>query len=222
MEIPEDMKELMDKRAELENEIAELTAQLEGSSGPSKAAGVRGPLVDAEGFPRADIDVYAVRGARHRLAVLNTDHGEVMRAIEKRLEELHAKRGAVHVDRPKPAPKLKAGASEEKPRPDVPFAAVTSVEEDSPADEAGLLVGDRVLQFGDIALVAAAGKTGAPPTVQQLFDSLPVLVAASVDKPVEIELLRTIGNQSDRMRVTMTPKKWKGRGLLGVRLEPIT
>ena len=29
--------------------------------------GMDGPLVDAEGFPRADIDVYSVRHARHSI-----------------------------------------------------------------------------------------------------------------------------------------------------------
>ena len=33
-----------------------------------KGVGIDGPLVDKEGYPRADIDVYAVRHARHRIA----------------------------------------------------------------------------------------------------------------------------------------------------------
>ena len=48
------------------------------------------PLVDAEGFPRADVDVHATRTARHRLACLNTDHKALMEEIEKGLHALHA------------------------------------------------------------------------------------------------------------------------------------
>jgi hypothetical protein len=33
-----------------------------------KNIGMDGPLVDSEGFPRADIDVYSVRHARHQIA----------------------------------------------------------------------------------------------------------------------------------------------------------
>ena len=36
--------------------------------GQQKGVGIDGPLVDEEGYPRADIDVYAVRHARHRIA----------------------------------------------------------------------------------------------------------------------------------------------------------
>lgn len=33
-----------------------------------KGVGMKGPLVDAEGYPRADIDIFSVRHARHRIA----------------------------------------------------------------------------------------------------------------------------------------------------------
>lgn len=45
--------------------------------------GVAGPLVDDEGFPRGDIDLYAVRQARNKYACAQTDHQEVMRKIEE-------------------------------------------------------------------------------------------------------------------------------------------
>lgn len=52
--------------------------------------GLRGPLVDEEGFPRADIDVHAVRQARHRLACLQTDYREAQRRLEQLLLRVHA------------------------------------------------------------------------------------------------------------------------------------
>lgn len=67
------------KKTELEDEIASITKEL--TSGPM-AVGIKGPLVDSEGFPRADIDIYTVRHQRHRLATLQTDHLTTMRRIE--------------------------------------------------------------------------------------------------------------------------------------------
>lgn len=55
------MKLIQDKDR-IEGEIREQTAILETNN-----VGMDDPLVDAEGFPRNDIDVYKVRHARHRI-----------------------------------------------------------------------------------------------------------------------------------------------------------
>lgn len=52
--------------------------------------GIKGPLVDREGYPRADIDIYAVRIARNKIACLQNDHKAVMRLVEQKLHQLHA------------------------------------------------------------------------------------------------------------------------------------
>src|ERR1700722_20801667 len=44
------------------------------------------PLVDSEGFPRADIDVYAVRHARVKIIELKNDLRSVMDEIARGLE----------------------------------------------------------------------------------------------------------------------------------------
>jgi len=94
MEIPEDLKELMDRKEKLESEIMEISSYLTGPGMP----GVKGKLVDEQGFPRSDLDIVSIRTARNRLACLNTDHCEVMQRIEKRLHEVHAQ-GSVRVPR---------------------------------------------------------------------------------------------------------------------------
>lgn len=43
-----------------------------------------------EGFPRSDIDVVAVRAARHRYAILQTDYSALMAQLEAKLHALHA------------------------------------------------------------------------------------------------------------------------------------
>lgn len=48
------------------------------------------PLVDPQGFPRADIDVFAVRHARVRIIELKNDMNAVMDEIAKALENLHS------------------------------------------------------------------------------------------------------------------------------------
>lgn len=49
-----------------------------------------GPVVDSDGFPRADIDIPAIRTKRNRLAMLQNDHKALMADIESQLHELHA------------------------------------------------------------------------------------------------------------------------------------
>lgn len=45
----------------------------------STPVGLNEPLVDSEGFPRDDLDLYAISGARHTVACVQND----LRAIEE-------------------------------------------------------------------------------------------------------------------------------------------
>ncbi len=47
--------------------------------------GLSGLLVDAEGYPRADIDVYNIRIMRNRRDCLQNDLRQIMREIEVNL-----------------------------------------------------------------------------------------------------------------------------------------
>ena len=99
--------QLMKTKDDIEAEIIALTDDLNSNGANNEAAaGVKGPLVDSEGFPRADIDLYAgeellnaqerfcgnhvcaVRAKRHRLACLQTDHKNIMRQIEQALAQV--------------------------------------------------------------------------------------------------------------------------------------
>jgi len=87
------------------------------------------PLVDREGFPRDDIDIYAVRRARVRIIELRNDLKGVMDALGKELERVFD---------PSLAPKTNGTTTteEEKVDPLRPFAEVSGVAPGSPAAEA--------------------------------------------------------------------------------------
>jgi 26S proteasome regulatory subunit N4 len=91
MSIREELKKLESHREMIELEANAIHSELTspGLNG-AEPAGVKSPLVDTEGFPRGDIDIYRVRDLRNRLAALNTDHKEIMKKIEKGLHSLHA------------------------------------------------------------------------------------------------------------------------------------
>ena len=57
---------------------------------PIPPMGIDTPLVDAEGYPRSDIDVYRARELRHRLCVIQTDHKSLMKEIEGELVRFSA------------------------------------------------------------------------------------------------------------------------------------
>lgn len=63
--------------------IVEMLDNMQG--GP----GLKTPLVDDEGFPRDDVDIFEVRKLRHRHAMLQTDHQKLMKELEAQLFGLH-------------------------------------------------------------------------------------------------------------------------------------
>ena len=82
----EQCKRLMSRKADLETELEGYMSML-----TSLGVGMDKPLVDSEGFPRSDIDVYQVREARHKVACLRNDAADILNQIEKSLHSIHAK-----------------------------------------------------------------------------------------------------------------------------------
>lgn len=85
------LKTLNVHREALENESAAITSELT-SRDPEQPnvppMGVDTPLVDDDGFPRNDIDVFRARTLRHRLMMIRTDHKKLMDEIESALQQL--------------------------------------------------------------------------------------------------------------------------------------
>mmetsp|Transcript_10439 Transcript_10439/g.29724 ORF Transcript_10439/g.29724 Transcript_10439/m.29724 type:complete len:218 (+) Transcript_10439:120-773(+) len=206
----EDFKKLEIERDNLEVEISGLYEYLTQDGMP----GVSGSLVDAEGFPRADLDLYAIRKARHRLACAQTDHKEVMKSIEAALVAIHAG-SRVSVPRAQPAAPARAAVDEDGAvaapvsMPPVPWAVIDEIAEGSPAQEAGLELGDLLCRFGDIDRHDTGDVSACKAAIAQL-------VPRSVGQPLDVMVLR--GNPPMRVELTLTPKRWRGNGLLGCHL----
>ncbi|KAG7347511.1 hypothetical protein IV203_016216 [Nitzschia inconspicua] len=107
------------QRKAMENEADAIYLEL--STPPEEGIepmGVDTPLVDADGYPRGDIDVYRARTLRNRFRILQTDHKEITQKIEGLLVQLAAlkdpsKKLAEEAERakrlaPKPKPKYDA------------------------------------------------------------------------------------------------------------------
>lgn len=70
---------LLARKDAIEAEIEAIAGELNSGERPP---GLKGSLLDAEGFPRADLDLYRVRQLRQRHAQLQTDHLHTMKEIE--------------------------------------------------------------------------------------------------------------------------------------------
>eukprot|EP01057_Protomagalhaensia_wolfi_P001091 Protomagalhaensia_wolfi_Nauph_80__1090@NODE_1638_length_1428_cov_478_971922_g1268_i0_p1_GENE_NODE_1638_length_1428_cov_478_971922_g1268_i0NODE_1638_length_1428_cov_478_971922_g1268_i0_p1_ORF_typecomplete_len198_score36_42Nas2_N/PF18265_1/2_7e23GRASP55_65/PF04495_14/2_1e09PDZ_6/PF17820_1/5_1e06PDZ_2/PF13180_6/0_00022_NODE_1638_length_1428_cov_478_971922_g1268_i091684 len=186
------MAALLKERDKLEKRAQELTAYLTGPGMP----GLKGGLDDADGYPRADIDIIGIVNARHELACLNTDYSELMKDIEKQLYQIHGER-SVAVPRPETS-------SLE------PFGQVGSVAASSPGFMAGLEEGDLLLKFGTLDLNTAA--------LQTIFEQLPKLVKNNQNKEISVVVKR---GETVTTRI-LKPRVWDGNGLLGFRLEPVS
>jgi len=72
--------------AEAQAIVQELTLPGENGEPPM---GIDTPLVDFDGFPRADIDLYRARSLRKRFHEIQTDHKELLRQIEVGLAKIN-------------------------------------------------------------------------------------------------------------------------------------
>ncbi|XP_073442103.1 26S proteasome non-ATPase regulatory subunit 9 isoform X2 [Dendrobates tinctorius] len=138
-----DVQQLIAKKDEIEAQIKAYYDVLEDQ----KNIGMEGPLVDREGYPRADIDIYQVRTARHNIICLQNDHQTIMKEIEEALHNLHAREKE---KRKKDEAEAKAEAQQHNQTLPNAFAKVDAVTPGSPASMCGLQVGDEIIAFGSV------------------------------------------------------------------------
>jgi len=113
-----DLLSLSNQKQSLELEvnaiISELTAPITITTDDANTTttappiGIDTPLVDSEGYPRSDIDVYRARTLRKRFHEIKTDYKVLERRIERGLLELTALRDASSDDDGSEANKLES------------------------------------------------------------------------------------------------------------------
>ncbi|XP_027339491.1 26S proteasome non-ATPase regulatory subunit 9 isoform X1 [Abrus precatorius] len=211
---------LMDKRSALEAEMNAIIARLSQPGAP----GLSGNLVDSQGFPRSDIDIPVVRAERRRLAELRNDHKEMTAKINQNIQILHSARLGTWaspfknsgnddgsdtqissiVDTVASMPQnVLLRQSPNSMDVDVlvsrPFAMVDEIADASPAVEDGLQLGDQILKFGSVE----AGDN--------LLQRLSSEAQSNLGRAVAVVIMR----QGTVINLTITPRTWQGRGLLG-------
>ncbi|CAI5741985.1 unnamed protein product [Peronospora destructor] len=196
----------------IEEEIEAYAAELSSGNNP----GSTGSLVDAKGFPRADIDVYRIRQLRHSMAVKQTDHRLIMRKIEELLPQVfQSRRGKSELTTSTIPPVTDAAAAvqslkteevitQERELP--PFAVVESVERESPAEMAGLQVQDQVLRFGS-----------ADASNHRELAAVKDIVQRNIGSGIRVLVRR----ETQLVVVELIPQTWSGPGVLGCLLQPL-
>ncbi|KAM6494332.1 hypothetical protein JOM56_010693 [Amanita muscaria] len=181
---------LMDRKQSIEAEIAEQMSIL-----TANGCDMSTPLVDGEGFPRADIDLWAVRTARVRIIELRNDFNATINAIAKALEGVFD---------PNLVPPHGSNAEAEDLKP---FARVDGVSPNSPASQAGLQREDLIIKFGHLT----------SKSITSSMQPVAELVAANENSHVIIRVLRS----GQTVYLTLIPKRgWGGRGLIGCHIVP--
>ncbi|KAI8912830.1 hypothetical protein EDD86DRAFT_202314 [Gorgonomyces haynaldii] len=185
----EKTKELVAKRSDIEQQILHLESVLK-----QHGVDVVEDLVDNQGFPRAELDHYAIRQARSEMARLGYDLRELNKQIESELHLLHDLRQRENVH------------SKGVDRITVSWAKVQSVASGSPGDEAGLQSGDLIQQFG---------------TIDSQTQEPLKMIAQKIQEWQNVATKICFTRDRKPMVTMLTPKTWEGRGLIGVHLVPM-
>jgi len=216
-QLKEQLKSLSLQREVLEIEADAIFSELTsvGVNG-EPPAGLKGSLIDEEGFPRGDIDIYNVRNKRRRLAEINTDHKILMKTMEglttqifeiSRNTFLLEEQEARKAEKPDISPPIEV-ISNVFPKTVghlIPMAILDEVLDLSPASQSGIKNGDLLLKFGSIVAEDSSA-----------LQSIARLVGSSVEKPIDLLIKRN----EELIEMTLIPRTWGGRGLLGCHLTP--
>jgi 26S proteasome non-ATPase regulatory subunit 9 len=195
------LEDLMLKKTKIEEDIKEQGEILDAEG----HVGMTEKLVDNEGFPRNDIDLYRVRAARQRIICLQNDYKVLMDQIEMKLNEYHGEQRSQDK-----VQDIKTSFVHK------PFLKVSQVDSGSPAHDCGIQVDDEIIQFGPY--IAA--------NTDKKLTQIAELVKKSEDKIILLNALRPVklgANEETKelVRIRLVPKKWSGHGLLGCKIVPI-
>lgn len=176
------LQELIATKENLEAELSALSSVLDSVRGPSSSlqseadpiqhgVTMTTPLTTFDGFPRADIDVAQIRTTRARIIRLKNDHKALMKKLEDAVHEQFASGKTEEL--PANGTSSRASANDTAPSRSAapvvepPFGKVNSVVPGSPADQAGMRAGDKVLKFGSVNWTNHERLTKVAEVVQQ-------------------------------------------------------
>ncbi|KAL8932537.1 MAG: hypothetical protein Q9216_006793 [Gyalolechia sp. 2 TL-2023] len=142
--------ELVAEKAGLEEELKALGGVLD-----SHGVNMNTSLTTFDGYPRDDIDVPQIRTTRARIIRLRNDYKGLMSRIEEGLHSQHAQARELAATQsasafPNRSTPSANQAARESSTIEAPFAKINSVIAGSPAEDAGLKVGDKICRFGNI------------------------------------------------------------------------
>ena len=127
-----------------------------------------------------------------------------MSKIESEMMRLHSLMSELPPEEHKSVTRLadKPAESSQPKVESIPFLWVGEVNEGSPAQEAGLLVGDAVVSYGgvDHASEDAMSEIARMTQMKENYEIKVTVIRKGVEEPIEL---------------TLVPKKWSGPGLLG-------
>ncbi|KAJ5505310.1 hypothetical protein N7453_004267 [Penicillium expansum] len=203
---------LMQEKERIEAELSALSSVLQ-----SHGVRMTSSLTTFDGFPRDDIDIAQVRTTRVRIIHLRNDHKEVMQLIEKGVHahfaNLQNSQGASPTTNGTNVPSA-VQLLTNNTASGTPFAKVNSVVSGSPADQAGLKVGDAIRSFGNINWLN-----------HERLSKVAQVVQANEGRAVSVKVSRKHEANTEtttELDLQLTPRQnWGGRGLLGCHLVPL-
>ncbi|KAL8900955.1 MAG: hypothetical protein Q9207_005435 [Kuettlingeria erythrocarpa] len=231
----DDGKTLLDLIADKSN----LEEELKALSGVLDSHGVTmdTSLTTFDGYPRDDLDVAQIRTIRARIIRLRNDYKGLLSKIEDALHAHHAQARNIAITQPhasSPASSSAGGGQVSGASTlEAPFARVNGVVAGSPAEAAGLRLGDKICRFGDIDWVNHEKLSKVAEAVQRNegvihTPSKAGAFAADGDLGkqrsivVKIQRNNTASSSPERLQLSLIPRGgWGGRGLLGCHLLPL-
>ncbi|KAI3640600.1 hypothetical protein MIR68_001478 [Amoeboaphelidium protococcarum] len=199
------MDALLRQKEQLESQLRLLEQQMVTVDG--QQIGMHEPLIDSDGYPRADMDIMQIRQMRVQTIELQNDLRALMKQIDLALQmhfttRVGTQSGQINdIDNNNNNNNKNAGGDISSGHNTLTFAVIERVVFDSPAWECGLRDGDRIVSFGDIKQQSSGDK------LKKIAD----LVRDNQDQRIPVAVLRN----SDLLQFKLAPHQWDGHGTLG-------